>query len=122
MRNFIIFLSFIILLFMPLVGAVLLYILSLLKLIRTFLKKKRIEKLMAKYNNRTIVAKILNKSIWVDQTYEQLLDSIGSPEHISEWTSKSKKGETWKYGQTGKNRYNLKIDLVNDRVTGWTIK
>lgn len=59
MRNFIIFLSFIILLFMPLVGAVLLYILSLLKLIRTFLKKKRIEKLMAKYNNRTIVAQIL---------------------------------------------------------------
>lgn len=122
MRNFIIFLSFIILLFKPLAGAVLLYVLSLFKLIKTFWKKKHIEKLMAKYNNRTIVAQILNKSIWVDQTSEQLLDSIGYPEHISEWTSKNKKGETWKYGQTGKNRYNLKVDLVNDKVTGWTIK
>lgn len=45
-----------------------------------------------------------------------------NPVDISEWCNAKEFGETWKYSQTGKNRYALKIYLVNNKVSGWDQK
>ncbi len=84
--------------------------------------RNHICELMLKYDDEEIVSRILNQSFWIGQTASQLLDSLGNPADISEWRSTKEFGETWKYIQTGKNRYALKIYLVNDQVSGWDKK
>lgn len=79
-------------------------------------------KLMLKYNDEEIVSRILNQSFWIGQTASQLRDALGKPVEISEWRNAKEFGETWKFLQTGKNRYALKIYLTNDQVTGWDKK
>lgn len=78
--------------------------------------------LMLKYDDEEIVSDILNQRFWIGQTSSQLLDSLGNPVDISEWRNAKEFGETWKYAQIGKNRYALKIYLVNDQVSGWDKK
>lgn len=88
----------------------------------------RVQELMRKYNDREIVERILDQSIWIGQTAEQLRDSLGEPVDIGEWRSGEESGEKWKYLQTGKNRYALKIDLTYNPeekdllVNGWNKK
>ncbi len=52
-------------------------------------------------------------------TQEQLLESWGGPvdkdQEIKEATTK----ETWKYGQTGRNRFSNRVFLENGVVIGW---
>ena len=79
-------------------------------------------RLMLKYYDEEIVSRILNQSFWIGQTASQLQDSLGNPVDISEWRNAKEFGETWKYAQTGKNRYALKINLINDEVSGWDKK
>lgn len=84
-------------------------------------KHKR-DRLMAKYNDAVLVEKLMQGLIWIGQTEEELLDSIGKPIDISEQVLKTKIKETWKYHKTGKNRYALKIVLENTEVIGWNKK
>jgi len=77
------------------------------------------ESLLMKYNDSGIVNKIINNEIWLNMTEEQLMDSKGYPDDIDEKVTKTKKIETRKYGQIGKNRFKLKIKLVNGIVVEW---
>jgi hypothetical protein len=54
-------------------------------------------------------------------TVEQLVKSWGSPVDIDCEIVKTRKKETWKYGQTGKNRFANRIYLENGIVIGWKI-
>jgi len=72
--------------------------------------------LLAKYRDDRIVDRIVANEFWLGQTSEQLRDSLGSPSHVGNQTST---GETWKYGETGKNRYALHVNLRNGVVTDW---
>lgn len=84
--------------------------------------KKRRASLLEKYNDSSVVEDIMARSVWVDQTSEQLLDSLGEPVDIDEKVLKTKKKEIWKYTHKGGNRYGLRITLDNDIVVGWEDK
>ena len=64
----------------------------------------------------------MKKHFWQGQTEEQLLDSLGKPKDIDQKVLKTKTKEIWKYNETGKNRYALKITLENGKVVGWDQK
>jgi len=85
-------------------------------------EKKKREYLMSKYNDVKLVEDIMSKSIWENQTAEQLLESIGKPEGIDEKVLKTKKKEIWKYEHRGGNRYGLRVTLDDDIVVGWDQK
>lgn len=78
--------------------------------------------LLAKYQDETIVNRILAREIWLGQTQGQLLDSLGQPHDIDQKVLKTKKKEVWKYGHKGANRYMWRITLENDAVIGWDEK
>jgi hypothetical protein len=50
---------------------------------------------------------------------EQLIDSWGNPVGIDHDVYKTTTKETWKYGQTGKNRFKDRVYLENGTVVGW---
>jgi hypothetical protein len=83
---------------------------------------RRTERLMTKYGDSDLVDRIMNQEIWQGQTEEQLRDSLGKPEDIEEKVMKTKTKEIWKYDETGKNRYALKVTLENGQVAGWDRK
>ena len=85
-----------------------------------FAKRNR---LLKKYNNdKEIVGWIMHRKIWLGQTKEQLLDSLGKPVSSSQQVLKTKIKEQWKYAKTGKNRYNLKVSIEDGEVVGWDKK
>lgn len=84
--------------------------------------KNRLLYLQGKYKDEEVVRKILGRYFWQGQTQEQLIDSIGRPVAVDSKVLRSSVREVWKYNQTGKNRYNLRVTLENGRVTGWDNK
>jgi len=84
--------------------------------------KARRNRLMEKYNDEQLVEKLMDKQFWQGQSHEQLIDSLGEPLDIDQKVMKTKTKETWKYQETGKNRYALKIVLENNEVVGWDKK
>lgn len=89
---------------------------------RSVQTKKRRETLMDKYQDSSLVEKLMEKSFWQGQTSGQLLDSLGRPKDIDEKILKTKKKEVWKYNHQSGNRYGLRITLDNDVVVGWDQK
>jgi len=94
--------------------------------ISSHLTKKRREArraaLLAKYDDPKLVEMIMRRMFWQGQTQEQLLDSLGRPADIDEKVLKTKTKEIWKYNQTGKNRFGLRITIENGLVVGWDQK
>ncbi|MDO8926938.1 MAG: hypothetical protein Q7U94_08515 [Sideroxyarcus sp.] len=84
--------------------------------------KKRREALFAKYGDSEIVNKIMSKSFWQGQTPEQLTDSLGDPVDIDTKVLKTKTKEVWKYNETGKGRFALRITVEDGIVVGWDQK
>lgn len=84
-------------------------------------RKKR-ERLMEKYHDERLVDKLMQRMFWQGQSEEQLIDSLGRPLDIDQKVLKTKTKEVWKYNETGKNRYGLKITLENGEVIGWDQK
>ncbi|AWM06092.2 lysozyme inhibitor LprI family protein [Bradyrhizobium symbiodeficiens] len=76
------------------------------------------QRLVAKYGAE-IADRILARVVWQGMTEEQLLESRGPPADKDYEVRKSVTKETWKYGQTGKNRFSNRIFLENGIVTGW---
>jgi uncharacterized protein YecT (DUF1311 family) len=78
----------------------------------------RKEQLIAKYGEPDAL-KILAQQVWQGMTYEQLVESWGNPADKSQDVLKTKIKETWKYGQTGRNRFASRVYLENGVVVGW---
>jgi hypothetical protein len=85
-------------------------------------RQKRLQYLLAKYGNQEIVHRIMNKTIWVGQTCEQLIDSLGRPADTDQKVLKTKSKEIWKYAHRGGNRYGLRITVEDGAVVGWDEK
>jgi len=66
-------------------------------LLSKLLKKHKKMKFTKKYGCENIAHSILENSIWVGQTSEQLIDSIGKPHQIEQKQLKTKYQEVWKY-------------------------
>lgn len=82
-------------------------------------RKQRRATLLNKYGDLEVVEAIMNREIWVGQTYEQLRDSRGEPVDMDERVLKTKVKHTWKYHRRGRNRYALRVTLDNGVVVGW---
>ena len=95
------------------------FILSLLAFaFLTYLLAKR-ARLMMKSKDEELIERLLEEKFWVGQTKEQLINSLGEPLDVNQKVLKTKVKEVWKYEQTGKNRYGLKITLDDGVVVGW---
>lgn len=81
--------------------------------------ESRKKRLIAKYGDNDLTRTIIAKKICQGMTSEQLIDSWGRPEETDEKILKTKTNETWKYGRTGKNRFNNRVYVENGIVVGW---
>ncbi len=88
-------------------------------LIKSYLRKKRREALMVKYGDASIVEAIMNRQIWQGMSDEQLIDSWGAPVAKDHKVYKTKLSETYKYNQTGRNRFGSRVKVENGLVVGW---
>ncbi len=79
-------------------------------------------RLTMKYKDEKLVQDLLDETFWQGQTAEQLRDSLGEPLDIDQKVLKTKTKEIWKYQQTGKNRFALKITLDDGVVVSWDQK
>jgi hypothetical protein len=61
---------------MEIVAAIFLVVVAI-GLIRSYFRKKRRERLMAKYGDANVVDRIMNQKIWQGMSDEQLIDSLG---------------------------------------------
>ncbi len=83
----------------------------------TYLLTKR-ARLIMKHKDDELVEMRMKEKFWVGQTKEQLIDSLGEPLAVDQKVLKTKVKEVWKYEQTGKNRYGLRITLDDGVVVG----
>lgn len=94
--------------------------------ISSHLKKERLEArreaLYSKYGDYEVVDKLMGGGIWQGQSAEQLTDSLGKPVDVDLKVLKTKSKEIWKYAQTGRGRYALRVTVENDVVVGWDKK
>ncbi|MCV2893718.1 hypothetical protein [Lentibacter sp. XHP0401] len=98
---------------------ILFFVFALLLALPRYLRLKSLTK---KYGDGGVAKKILSRSIWQGMTKGMLLDSRGRPAAKDERVMKSKTREVFKYGKTGKNRFDMTVTLENDFVVGWTQK
>lgn len=82
----------------------------------------RRKRLMTKYGDAHAVDMIMKRSIWQGMSSEQLVDSLGRPAATDRKVHKSKVVETYKYDQSGKNRFRNRVKLENGVVVGWDMK
>jgi uncharacterized protein len=78
-------------------------------------RRENRQRLVAKYGPET-ADRILARQVWLGMTQDQLLESWGSPADRDCEIQKTKTRETWKYGQTGKNRFSSRVFLENGEV------
>jgi DUF971 family protein len=90
--------------------------------LRVLATSRRRKWLLAKYADAMIVEAIMRRKIWQGQSSEQLVDSRGRPVDVDEKVMKTRKREVWKYQQTGRGRFALRITLDDDVVVGWDDK
>ncbi len=84
--------------------------------------KRRRARLLARYGDLQIVEDIMAKKVWQGMTREQLLESWGQPADQGQRVTKTKTTTTYKYNQTGRNRFQSRVTLENDIVVGWQQK
>jgi hypothetical protein len=74
--------------------------------------------LVAKYGEE-VADRIIARQVWQGMTDEQLTESWGAPVDVGREITRTKVKETWKYGQTGKNRFRQRVSLEDGIVVGW---
>lgn len=88
-----------------------------LKIVRRVWRRQSLTK---KYGPQE-AARIIAREVWQGMTAEQLTESRGRPADIGREIIRTRTKETWKYGQTGKNRFQNRIYLEAGIVIGWKI-
>jgi hypothetical protein len=78
--------------------------------------------IIAKFGAGDLAERIIVGQVWTGETAEQLTWSLGPPIAVEEKVLKTKRKQVWKYGQTGVNRFSVKVTLENDIVVGWDSK
>jgi hypothetical protein len=83
-------------------------------------KKARRSALAARFGV-TIADAILAEKVWQGATYEMMREAHGDPVEVRQKVLKSRTRETHCYGQTGKNRFKLRVHFEDGVVVGWDI-
>jgi hypothetical protein len=83
-------------------------------------RKRRREGLIARYGE-VVAARIFAHEVWQGMTEDQVVESWGAPVDVDDEIRKSTRKQTWKYTQTGKNRFARKVFLENGVVIGWKV-
>lgn len=105
------------------VGLIVVFLLAIgSAIVQAHAKRKRREYLMQKYGDAELVETIMSSKIWQGMSMEQLRDSWGAPEAVDKKVYKTKTAQTYKYGQTGKNRFSNRVWIENGVVVGWEQK
>ena len=82
--------------------------------------------MLEQYQNNDVLQEvvngILNGEFWKGQTEEQLKDSLGSPPAVDRQVLKTKQKEIWKYQETRKDQFAIKITIENSAVVSWDQK
>jgi uncharacterized protein YecT (DUF1311 family) len=94
------------------------FVLGAAIVLKKFSAMRRKQRLVAKYGGE-IAALIVARKVWQGMTEEQLTESWGVPVDLGHEIIRANIKETWKYGQTGKNRFNNRVYLENGIVIGW---
>lgn len=84
--------------------------------------ERRAELLTKYFGDIETVDRIMSRKIWEGQTSEQLIDTLGNPVEVDKKLLKTKSKEIWKYDQTGKGRFALRVTLENNEIVGWDKK
>lgn len=107
-------------------GASLLVIIAFIAVLvgaaRVIIQRARRADLMKKYNDELIVDGIMQKRFWQGMTQEMLIDSLGRPVDVATKVLKAKTVYTFKYNQTGRNRFGTRIRVEDGFVVGWEQK
>lgn len=74
------------------------------------------------YGDPEVVQGIMDRKVWVGMTAQQLKHSWGEPAGMGSAVKRGKQFLTFKYHQTGVNRFNTRVYLEDDLVTGWEKK
>ncbi|MDI1265380.1 MAG: hypothetical protein PS018_19210 [bacterium] len=90
------------------------------KVMRCITRRNRREALAARYGDED-ADKIMAGKVWQGMSQEQLVESWGNPVDMGREVRRSEIEETWKYGQTGKNRFANRVYLGNSVVIGWKV-
>jgi hypothetical protein len=94
------------------------------KIIGNIRQKERLAReratLVAKYGELT-ADRILDHDIWKGMTEQQLIDSWGAPVDVDREITRTKVKETWKYIQTGRNRFARRASLDDGIVVAWKV-
>jgi hypothetical protein len=85
-------------------------------------RKRRFDRLMAKYGDHSVVERIMAAKMWQGMTEEMLVDSWGYPVDRDQEVYKTRTTEVWKYKRTGKNRYRSRVIVENSIVVGFKQK
>ena len=83
--------------------------------------KQRLASLTARFGAEA-AAHIMRKDIWQGATPEMIMQSIGQPVDIDEQVLKTKTKRTFKYCQTGKNKFALRVMFEDGVCVGWDDK
>jgi uncharacterized protein YecT (DUF1311 family) len=93
-------------------------IIGAIVIIGSISRRERRRRLVANYGEEQADL-IIARQIWQGMTEDQLIESLGAPASKDTEVRRTKTKETWKYGQTGKNRFNNRVFVENGIVTGW---
>jgi hypothetical protein len=63
--------------------------------------------------------RIVSGSVWEGATAEMIRESLGEPASIDQKVMATRVRQVFKFGQTGKNRYAMRVTLDDGVVTGW---
>lgn len=85
-------------------------------------RKERLLALAERFGSEGIAQDIMLQKFWTGQTEEMLVESLGPPAGVDKQILKTKRKEVWKYGETRKNQFSLRITLENGRVVSWDQK
>jgi hypothetical protein len=85
-------------------------------------RKERLLALAERFGSEDVAQDIMLQKFWSGQTEEMLVESLGPPAEVDKQVLKTKRKEVWKYGETRKNQFSLRITLENGRVVSWDQK
>ena len=89
---------------------------------RSAINRNRRQHLLAKYGDLAVVERIMARKVWQGMSVEQLIDSWGRPVDVGRKVYKTKSVETYKYNQTGRNRFASRVTVEGGQVVGWEQK
>ena len=79
------------------------------------------KQLVAQYGEE-LAGKIMSGEVWQGATEQQVELALGAPAATEETVLKTKTKRTWKYAQTGANRFAMRVFFEDGECVGWERK